>query len=561
MATSGSFYTTYYSTRRIKFEWTLDSQSIADNTSTISYKFRGSGDNDGAWYYCKNGYLNINGDRVWTQGSDSKIQLYYGTVLKSGTITLKHNTDGTCSFSADGGATIYNYGTYQTGSGSWTLPQIPRAASLTAAPNFTDEENPTITYSNPAGAAVESLQACIATADGSATYAAYRDIPTDGTSYTFNLTDAERNALRWGTINSNTLTVKFYVKTVIGGNTYYSTLDKILTIVNANPTITATAKDTGGYSTPLTGNNQTIIKGFNYVAVDAAATAYKGSSIKSYTITNGATVLTTNSGGFENVEDPNFVFTATDSRGNTVSKTITLGFIDYIKLTCNLKANNPTAEGEMALKISGNYFNGSFGKVSNTLNIYFRYKENDGEYGEWIAAQEEPILSEGTYSVDINLTGLNYQSAYTFQAKAADKIYSEVLSVEKRVKSIPVFDWGENDFQFNVDVYDKSGAKLGAEMTAADFSATLSSGKALLESGWVAITPTANAPTTVYVNFKHHYNKVPVVIPAASSGVIGTQVLGVSTNGITNDGVNIVLTRTNTTPTTIHYFVFGEVEE
>lgn len=80
------------------------------------------------------------------------------------------------------------------------------------------------------------------------------------------------------------------------------------------------------------------------------------------------------------------------------------------------------------------------------------------------------------------------------------------------------------------------------------------------ESGWVTITPkAANTPTAVYVAFKNTYNKIPNVVTSVASGVIGTQVLGCSTNGITKTGVNIVLTRTNTTPTTVHFQVQEEV--
>lgn len=80
------------------------------------------------------------------------------------------------------------------------------------------------------------------------------------------------------------------------------------------------------------------------------------------------------------------------------------------------------------------------------------------------------------------------------------------------------------------------------------------------ESGWVTITPSApNIPTAVYVAFKNKYNKVPNVVTNVGSGVVGTQVLGSSTNGITTTGVNIVITRTNTTPTTVYFQVQEEV--
>jgi hypothetical protein len=553
---NGSFGTTYYSNRNIVFSWTLASQNIANNTSTINWTLTGGGSAT-SWFNTRNGYVNIDGARRWTQTSD--IQLSNGTVMASGSLTLTHNADGKRSFSANAGATIYSYGTYQTGSGSWELPQIPRAATLTAAPNFTDEENPTITYSNPAGSSVTSLMACIANSSGTVVYAEYRDIPLNGTSYTFNLTDEERNSIRWASINSPNLAVKFYVTTMIAGVRYESTLDKILTIANAQPTLEANAIDNGSTSLKLTGDNNKIIKGFNYVVATQTAQAYKGASIKKQTITCAGITKEGTNVNFRNVESNVFTFTATDSRGNTVSKTITKELIDYVKLTCNLKVKKLNAEGQTSITINGNYFNGSFGAQDNELTVYYRYKKDYDNYTDWITTT---ITFEGnTYGAEVDIKDLDYRSTYTFQAKAKDKIL-EIQTNEQRVKSIPLFDWGENDFTFNVDVFDKNGAKLGTELTTKDYEALFRSGNSLLESGFVTITPTApSTPTGVFVAFKRHYDKIPIVLVTASSGVIGNQVLGASTNGITNDGVNIVLNRTNTTPTTVHFYVFGGVEE
>jgi hypothetical protein len=554
---NGSFTTTAYSGRSITFSWSLKSQNIEKNTSTISWSFTGSGTGT-SWFYTQNAYLNVNGIRVYTQSGTA--QLAPGTVLASGESTISHGTDGKKTFNANGGGGIYVYNTIQVGSGNWELPQIPRAATLTAAPHFTDEENPTITYSNPAGESVESLQTCIANASGTIVYADYRSIPKTGTSYTFNLTEEEREALRWGTINSNTLTVKFYVTTMIAGVRYESTLDKILTIANAQPTLEASAIDNGNTSLKLTGDNNKIIKGFNYVVATQTAQAYKGASIKKQTIIcDGITKEGTNV-NFRNVESNVFTFTATDSRGNTVSKTITKELIDYKKLTCDLKTENVNAVGLLNFEISGNYFSGSFGTTENTLNVYYRFKKEGGNFTNWI--EVTPTITNNTYSVNVQHEGLDYKETYIFQAKASDKINTNILSIEKKVVSIPIFSWGKNDFKFEVDVFDKNGVKLGTELTTKDYEALFRSGNSFLESGFVTITPTApSTPTGVFVAFKRHYDKIPIVLVTASSGVIGSQVLGASTNGITNDGVNIVLNRTNTTPTTVHFYVFGGVEE
>lgn len=538
-----------------------ESYSIANNTSTVRWTLESIG-GSANYYSIYNWGVWVNGQTIYGQQTTAWNSYAFPAAKGSttGTITIPHNADGSASnvgFTLKG-SVVNNLD--HAFNGSISLTKIPRAATLTAAPHFNDEENPTITYSNPAGSAVESLQACIANEAGTVVYADYRDIPINDTSYTFELTDEERNNLRWATINSPNLTVKFYVTTVIGGNTYYSTLDKIMTITNAEPTLVVSAKDVGTASTVLTGNDQVIIKGFNYVSVSQVASAYKGASIKSHKITCGGQVINAASGSFNGIESGDITFTATDSRGYSVVKTVSLGIIDYIKLTCNIDVKNPNAEGKTTVKINGNYFNGSFGAQNNTLTIEYRIKKNNDSYGEWKAVTAS--ISGNTYSVSFDEIGLDYRAAYTFQARAKDKIFTDyITSIEKKVKSIPVFDWGENDFKFNIDVYDKNNNTIGTTIEANDYDAIVSSGKALLESGWVSITPTAaNTPTQVTVSFKRNYSKTPVVLVTPSSGVIGTQVLGASVNGITSYEVNIVLTRINTIPTTVYYYVFGEVE-
>jgi hypothetical protein len=556
MASTFQLKSSSYQGRYLQLDCTQE-KSISTNRSVIHWTLKTVGQ-DGTYYTTGPTTVKINGEQVFYKARKSwnseEFPAAPGSV--SGTASVSHDNTGKATISVELSTAIYT-STVTKKSGTWTLDDIPRAATLTAAPHFTDEDNPVITYSNPAGNAVTSLKACIANSAGTVVYAEYRDIPMTGSTYTFDLTVEERNALRWATINSPNLAVKFYVTTVIGGQTFYSTQDKIMTIANANPLVDVVIEDRGGTSRALTGSPDRIIKGFNYVVATIDATPLKGASIKEIKTTNGNNVVTGTEAVFDNTESAVFDIVATDSRGYSTPVTITKELIDYVKLTSHLEATNPTTSGTATLDIKGNYFNGSFGAVGNTLSVQFRYKENDGAYSEWLDANY--TLSGNSYSATVELPGLDYRKAYTVQARAVDKI-QPVETKEKVIKSLTVFDWGENDFKFNVDVFDKDGGRIGTEVAANDYDAYMLSGKALLESGWVTITPVANSPTAVYVAFKRHYNKIPTVLVTPSSGVIGTQLLGASTNGTTKDGVNIVCTRVNTVPTTIYYYVFGEVE-
>jgi hypothetical protein len=382
------------------------------------------------------------------------------TTIYSGAIP--HNNDGsksvaiTCYFDLEATISDKYYGTL-TATGTANLDQIPRQANLTAAPNFNDEENPVITYSNPAGNSIDKLEACISLT-GAIDDVKYREISKTGSSYTFNLTEEERSMLRYNTNSGSTSrTVYFFLTTTIGGQIFYSTLAKTFTVINCAPDITISAKDVGGASTPLTGDANKIIKGFNYVEASMANTLYKGAYITAQSITNGSSKLTgatggvaTMSGGFNNTENGTFVFSLTDSRGLTVSKTIIMPMVDYIKLTCDLTAVAPTTAGEMPIKATGNYYQGSFGAVNNYLAVEYRIKENNGNWGNW-TLMPNPSISNGKYTAQINITGLNYLNSYTIQVRAQDRCLL-IESASKKVKTTPVFDWGEDDFSINVPV-------------------------------------------------------------------------------------------------------------
>lgn len=447
---SGSFNTSAYSNRYLTFSWSIKSQSVANNTTTISWSLKGAGSASG-YYKCQNITVKIAGAVVYQHLKDTngRIDLYNGTSVASGTYTITHNSDGNKNFTAYVEAGIYNWSPNCSGSKSWDLTQIPRQATISSAPNFNDEANPTITYSNPAGSAVSTLQACIASSDGKTIYASYRDISKTGTSYTFSLTTTERNALRNATPNSNSLTVKFYVKTVIGDSTFYSTSSKTLTIVNANPTISPTVKDIGATSITLTGNaDGTVIKYFNYMTITFGASALKGATIKSQKCVCGSKSITAD-GDMSNVESGDFVFTVVDSRGNTTTKTVSKTLINYIKKTCSMSSKSFTTDGVISFTLKGNYWTGNFGAVDNELTLKYRYKTQDGSYGDYITLT--PTISGTTYNTTVSISDLDYRTNYVVQVSYGDKTGTSTLSAQT-FSCLPVFDWSQDDFNFNVPI-------------------------------------------------------------------------------------------------------------
>lgn len=444
----------------LKFSWEEKSQSIPNNSTVVSWKMELIAGSSGKitssvskkWRVTVNGVKYSGTNTIGIANNSTK-------TLASGSTTIAHNTDGTKTFSYsfyqqfEGLVFAGDAITDKSGSGSGVLTNIPRAATITSAPNFNDEANPVITYSNPAGSAVDSLEACISLT-GAADDIAYRSISKTGTSYTFNLTDAERNVLRNATKNDNSRSVRFYIQTTINGEVYRKHIEKTLTIINANPTVNPTVYDSRAATIELTGDNNKFVRYYSSAAFDINPSAKKGATIEYQKITVKGKSSFAENGTISNVEDAYFVFTAGDSRGNTVSRTIEKTLIPYVRLTCNMAVEAPTTDGKLTLKASGNYFNGTFGAVANTLTVQYRYKEGSGSYSAWTAATA--TKSGNTYTATVNITGLDYQKTYTFQCRAIDKL-ATVESAAKAVKTTPVFDWGSDDFAFNVPVSFNAG--------------------------------------------------------------------------------------------------------
>ena len=325
MATSGSFNTTGYQGRYLTFSWSQTNQSTANNSTLISWTLKGAGSAQSNWYNAGNFKVVINGITVYQ--SSTRIKLYEGTVVASGNLTINHDSNGNAKLTASAEAGIYQVAVNSKGSGTWSLDQIARQATITSASNFTDEQNPTIGYSNPAGNNVTSLQACISLT-GNTDDIKYRDIPKTGTSYTFNLTDADRQLLYNNSPNTSSFPAFFYIKTVIAGQTYYNIKQVSVSIVNALPDFAApTYADTSTKTVEITGDNQRIIQNQSNLQITIPeAIAKKGASIVNYIVEINAIQKNQSSAGTMDwgTLDASNNITATaavaDSRGNIVEK-------------------------------------------------------------------------------------------------------------------------------------------------------------------------------------------------------------------------------------------------
>lgn len=447
MATSGIVKTNAYDKRYIEFSWERTSYSIPDNTTTISWTLYSRGKGNNSMY--KGGPFQVSIDGVQIYYSSTRIETRPDTKIANGTHTFHHNPDGSKSFSATVKAGIY-YSSYNlSGSDTFTLESIPRKATITSAPDINDEmESATIKYQNLLGESVDSISVCI---DGIANYQALS--PT-GNTYTFTFNDTEREVMRNETLELGSVDfeAEWVIETVIKGEKYYDRLPRVGTIVNCEPEIIDSHIYECGENPGLTGSETRVISGHNDMWANGMATAKKGASIKSFTLTNNGITkdLVEGSIDFQNITDGTFIFTAIDSRNIKVELPCVLEVIPYFDPSINLSARIELSGEETAkitLEVKGSFFNQNFGNADNEL--VFDYRLNNGE---WTPIDEAPTLSGNQYQLTDEINDLDYRNTYTVEVRVSDLVVSGVKSAPITLKAIPVFDWSETDFNFNVPI-------------------------------------------------------------------------------------------------------------
>lgn len=402
MATSGQKNTGTVDGSYFWVNWSQASQDITNNKTKINWS---------CGVYCgHNFYLNaikmsavsINGTQVYSGGTYSNFNRLTSYTLASGTLDIPHNSDGTKTFTISAfTGWLYDSGNYSASASSYTLNTIPRKATVSAGTDFTDEDNPTITFSNPAGF---NLVPYVKLYDNSGNLiVGFSRTKGKYTSpYTFVLTNAERATLRQKATTQKAYTVHEGVETYNGSsNLGSSSLAKTMTIVNATPDFgTIDAYDTNSDIVNITGDNHTLILGKSSLGITwGDATAKKSASISSYKIewqgqtqTVGASatkpiaINITASGSYK------LKITATDSRGytKTVEKTIEIlpyaqptGIVTYGRL------NN--YEDEVHLKIDGSFSSIKVsGAEKNAMTIQWRWRKNlEGQgWSDWITIDD-----------------------------------------------------------------------------------------------------------------------------------------------------------------------------
>lgn len=391
------------------------------------------------------------------------------TKTATGTITVYHKDDGTLSGYA------YAYFTKGTTTSTFApesggvatdltaLTSIDRYPLILTAPNFTDEDNPTITYSTAIGFEGATVETAIFDSTGNTNYVPYRSVIVANGSYTFNLTAEERNTLRNATPNSNELDVLFKLRTTTTNNEiYFSYSSKKLSIINANPTYTHSEEETNAKVITVLGSSaNSIVQNASIMKVTIVPTALKGATISSVRVRSGSTYVETKTSSPYVFNIPvttsSFTLTVTDSRGNTSSTAVQKTLLSYLPVDISsftFKRESPVSS-DIILNFEGQYYQATYSGSANAPIV--SWKLDEGSY---------TTIPNTNYSIDtannkLTITDYELTNALAYNLQGQFYIKIEDLFTETQdgganglvLKGIPTYDVGEHDVQINGDLY------------------------------------------------------------------------------------------------------------
>lgn len=322
MASSGSITTNEKEGRSITLSWTLSSQSIEKNTSTIAWTLKGSGSSGGGSWVMSGAFKAvINGTTVYSSGT--RIQLKKDQVIASGSTTIAHNTDGTKSFSLSCQAGVYTYAVSVTASGTHTLNTIPRASSVSAT-NVNMGSATKITISRASSSFTHTLTYKFGSSTGTIVS------KTTSTSVSWTPAISLANQIPKAVSGSCTITCDTYSgSTKVGSKTCTLTLAVPATV---KPTITSLGVTRVDGTVPTDWGIYVQSKSKATLTINRAAGSY-GSTISSYSISGGGFSSTESSftTGFLTTSGT-ITFTAkvTDSRGRVSdAKIVSISVVAY----------------------------------------------------------------------------------------------------------------------------------------------------------------------------------------------------------------------------------------
>lgn len=445
------------------------SQSQENNTTTYQLK---------STYYLPNN--NISFDWGWnflgTPNTDRNSEKNYGsttfnrgeTTIQEKTWTISHNIDGTSPEVHIETNWASSFGGGRLVTENITFPNISRYAIIQSATNFTDEENPIVTFTNTGQYNVRAILYAVVN-DQRVEIGISPSLSNGETSYTFDLDEyaygsqsqTQRDKLR-ELCTGQSIPIIIAVQTY-ASPTYTSTTRVTMSIVNANPTFTYTITETNANVMSVLGGSSasSIIQNASIVDITFTPVALKHATISAVNVVyNGLTYTATTSPYTISIPIVNsnvFTLSVIDSRGYVTSQVDSnRTLIDYEAVKTNTFSFKREAPTSSNIIFNGEFtYWSSFGNISNTPVV--KWKLDDGSYN---------TIPSSNYSIDatnhkLTITNytlsnaLVYTSSGQFTIYIEDKLTSDFVTSDsgKVNRGIPTFEAGEHDLQVNGDLY------------------------------------------------------------------------------------------------------------
>lgn len=477
MASSGSFSTTGYEGRYLTFSWSIASQSVANNTTTISWTLKGDGGGT-KYFYTQNIKVVIDGVTVYNLPmDDGRILLYDGTVVKTGTYTIKHNADGTRSFTASAEAGIYVWAVNCTGSGSFTLNPIARASqpSCVTWPEHTQNvgsfgDTISIHMNRQSSSLTHTVRYQFGTQSGTIATGV-----TTGTTWTIPLT--LMNLIPAATSGSGTIYVDTYSGSTKVGTKYCGFTATVPASVK--PSCSFTLDDVTGvddiYGSP--------VKGLSQIKVTVSSTTAYSSPIASCVIQangvryNGTTATT---GKLTTSGTSTVTVTVTDKRGRSGSSSYNMSVKNYASPAvtalsvhrCNQDGTNNDNGGYVKVTFSATV--SSMSSV-NTAAYKLQYKKSaDSSYTSVtfselankyaVSGHTYVFAASADYSYDVRVTATDKHSSTTRNTSASTAFTlinfgadGQSIGIMKLAERSPGLDMGCNIYMNNHGLYGPHG--------------------------------------------------------------------------------------------------------
>lgn len=429
MATSGYVDVKVTDWDTLRFSWEQQSQSVANNTTTIN------------WYLkliaTSSGKINATAPKKWSvtvNGTKSSGTNYIGIgnnetkTLASGTETITHGDNGkkTFTFSFTQAFDINFDGSSigtKSGSGSGTLNDIPRKSTLTVG-NGTLGTSQTLTVSKLYSYNKHKILYTCGDISGYV-------VGGDSSYYYVNETTSTHTwtppiSLATQNTTGTTVSVKFELQTYANNNTYIgsNTYTKTYTIpASVKPSCTVTVTDVDNHTTTY----GKPIKGISKLNITVTPTTAQGSPIATYKVVANETTYTkanVTTDVLKVAGTSSVTATVTDKRGRSGSASATVNVWDYsppriTKLTVH-RCNESGTEDDQGAYIKVTY-SGEFTSLNskNTATVKVSYKQSgtstyttSSQTVSWTTVSEKMTVTDKTYtfsastekSFDVKLT-------------------------------------------------------------------------------------------------------------------------------------------------------------